>query len=308
MKSAKLESVIIKKIKELKQKRKAIILAHNYQPLEVQDIADFLGDSLELGRKASQTAAEVIVLCGVNFMPEIAAILCPEKIVLMPDINARCPMADMVDINRLKSVKEKNPNALIVAYVNTTAEVKAESDICCTSANAIKVIQSLDTNREIIFIPDKYLGHYLASQTAKKITYWDGYCPIHMMILPEEILRLKNEHTAADVIVHPECRPEVIKLADRVLSTGGMCKYAKEAKAKEIIVGTETGLIYRLQKENPDKQFFPASELAVCPNMKLGSLEKILWTLEDMVNVVKVPDEIGTKAINAINKMLSIVG
>jgi len=299
---------LIKKILELKKERKAVILVHNYQPPEVQDIADFLGDSLELSRKAAQTDAEIIVFCGVHFMAETASILCPDKKVLMPDISAGCPMANMVDVISLRKMKEKHPSALVLSYVNTTAEVKAESDICCTSANAIKVVQSLDSDIEIIFVPDKYLGQYVISQTGRKMILWDGYCPVHAKILVDDILKQKREHPDAEVIVHPECTPDVIKLADKVLSTNGMCRYAKETRNKELIVGTEVGIIYRLQKENPDKKFYPASELAICPNMKLGSLEKVLWVLEDIKNEVKVPKEIQLKAIQPVNKMLSITG
>ncbi|MFN3966082.1 MAG: quinolinate synthase NadA [Endomicrobiia bacterium] len=299
---------LVKKIQELKKKRKAIILVHNYQPPEVQDIADFLGDSLELSRKAAQTDAEVIVFCGVHFMAETASILCPDKTVLMPDINAGCPMANMINRDQLKKLKSEHTEATVVAYVNTTAEVKAESDICCTSANAVKVVSSLDKDKQIIFVPDKYLGQYITSQTKREMIYWNGYCPVHVKILPEDIIKQKQNHPDAEVIVHPECTPEVIKLANKVLSTSGMCRYSKETNAKEIIVGTEVGIIYRLQKENPDKKFYPASELAICPNMKLGSVEKVLWVLEELKNEVKVPKEIQIKAIQAVNRMLSITG
>ncbi|MCM8819604.1 MAG: quinolinate synthase NadA [Candidatus Omnitrophica bacterium] len=299
-------SSLVKKISELKKDRNAIILVHNYQPPEVQDIADFLGDSLELSIKAAQTDAKVIVFCGVHFMAETASILCPDKTVLMPDINAGCPMANMIDAKQLKKLKIEHPEAIVVAYVNTTAEVKAESDICCTSSNAIKVVQSQDKDKEIIFVPDKYLGQYVTYMTQREMIYWEGYCPVHVKILAEDIVKLKKEHPDAEVIVHPECTPQVIKLADRVLSTGGMCRYAKETTAKKIIVGTEIGIIYRLQKENPDKKFYPASELAICPNMKLGSLEKVLWVLEELKNEVKVPKEIQVKAIKPIKRMLSI--
>lgn len=301
-------SLLVEKILKLKEKNKAIILVHNYQPPEVQDIADFLGDSLELSRKAAQTDAEVIVFCGVHFMAETASILCPDKMVLMPDINAGCPMANMVDSIRLRSLKEKHPSAIVLSYVNTSAEVKAESDICCTSANAIRVVQSLDSNQEIIFVPDKYLGQYITSQTGRRMVYWDGYCPVHIKILPEDILKQKRAHPHAEVMVHPECTPEVIKLADKVLSTSGMCRYAKESESREIIVGTERDIVYRLQKGNPDKRFYPASEVAICPNMKLSSLEKVLWALEDMKNEVKVPNEIRVRAVQPVNKMLSITG
>ena len=299
---------LVEKIIKLKEKRKAVILVHNYQVPEIQDIADYLGDSLELSRKASQTNAEVIVFCGVHFMAETASILSPNKTVLVPDIHAGCPMADMVDLTKLRTLKKEHPDAIVVSYVNTTAEIKAESDICCTSANAIKVIQSLDNSQEIIFVPDKYLGQYVTNQTGRKMILWDGYCPVHVKILAEDIIRQKRKYPQAEVMVHPESTPEVIKLADKVLSTSGMCRYARESKTKEIIVGTEIGLLYRLKKENPGKEFYPVSELAVCPNMKLNSLEKVLWALEDMKNEVKVPEDIRLKAIKAVNKMLSIGG
>lgn len=294
---------LVEKILELKEKRNAIILAHNYQIGEVQDIADYLGDSLGLSRQAAKTDVGVIVFCGVHFMAETAAILCPDKIVLMPDINAGCPMADMIDKERLKLLKSKHPRAIVVSYVNTSAEVKAESDICCTSANAVKLIKSLKS-QEIIFTPDKYLAHYVSSKTSKKIIPWNGYCPSHVKILPEDILKAKHSHPGAEVIVHPECTPEVIELSDKALSTEGMCKYVKESNTLEIIVGTEIGLLYRLRKENPGKKFYPASELATCPNMKLTTLEKILWSLEDMKEQVTVPEEIRIKAKKAIDRML----
>lgn len=297
-------SSLVEKIKELKHKRKAVILVHNYQPPEVQDIADYLGDSLGLSRKAAETDAEIIIFCGVLFMAETASILSPDKTVLMPDINAGCPMADMVDSVKLRDLKKKHPEAIVVSYVNTSAEVKAESDICCTSANAVKVIQSLDRNMEIIFVPDKYLGSYVENQTGRKMILWDGYCPVHVKILAEDIIKQKKKYPKAEVIVHPECTPEVINLADKILSTSSMCKYAKETTSKEIIIGTEKDIIYRLERENPGKRFYPASALAVCPNMKLNNLEKVLWSLEDMKHEVKVPGEIQAKAIKAVNRML----
>lgn len=299
-------SMLSEKISKLKKERNAVILVHNYQPPEVQDIADFLGDSLELSQKAAMTDAEVIIFCGVHFMAETASILCPDKTVLMPDIEAGCPMADMADVEKLCELKKKHPGALVISYVNTTAEVKAESDICCTSANAVKIVQSLDANREIIFVPDKYLGQYVMNRTGRKMILWDGYCPVHVKILAEDIIKQKEKYPDAEVIVHPECTQDVINLTDKVLSTSGMCRYAKETKVNKIIIGTETGLIYRLQKENPEKEFYPASELAVCPNMKLNSLEKVLWALEDMKEEVKVPEEIRAKAIQSVDKMVSL--
>ena len=296
---------LVEKILNLKKKRNAVILAHNYQPGEVQDIADFVGDSLGLSQNAAKTDAGVIVFCGVHFMAETAAILCPDKTVLLPDINAGCPMADMITAERLKKKKEEFPNATVVCYVNSTAEVKAESDICCTSANALDVVESLDA-QEILFVPDQYLGHYISTQTDKKMILWPGYCPIHVIIRPEHIEQLRQEHPQARVVVHPECRPEVIALADEVLSTGGMCRYARRSEVKEVIVGTEVGIIHRLKKENPGKNFFPVSDKAICPNMKLITLEKVLWSLEDMTPEVKVPEEIRLKAKEAVDRMLEI--
>lgn len=301
-----MQETLVSKIQELKEKRNAVILSHNYQIGEVQDIADFKGDSLGLSIEASKTKAKVIIFCGVHFMAETAAIVNPKKTVLMPDVTAGCPMADMITAKQLRDMKKKHPKAPVVAYVNTTAEVKAESDICCTSANAGKIIESLEAD-EIIFIPDKYLGHYHARTSKKKFHFWDGYCPIHVKILSEHIKNLKAEHPSAKVMVHPECLPDVIDLADAVRSTSGMVKYAKETDAKEFIVGTEVGLVYRLQKENPGKIFYPATKLAVCPNMKKTNLEKILWSLEDMKERIVVPEDIRVKAKRAIDKMLAIV-
>ena len=298
---------IIKKIEELKKKRNAVILVHNYQIAEVQDIADYLGDSLGLSIQASKTKADVIVFCGVHFMAETAAIISPNKKVIMPEINAGCPMADMITVEKLKKLKAKHPKAKVVCYVNSGADIKAESDICCTSANAVKVCKSLKEAEEIIFVPDKYLGHYTPTKLPdKKFTLWEGFCPTHVMILPQHIEKAKKEHPRAKVMVHPECRPETIAQADEVLSTGGMVKYAKESEAKEIIVGTEVGMIYRLQKENPGKKFYAASDRAICPNMKMTTLEKVLWSLEDLKTEVKVPQDIAKKAKTAIEKMLEI--
>ncbi len=297
---------LIDKITQLKKERNAVILAHNYQLGEVQDIADFVGDSLDLSRKAAKTGAEVIVFCGVHFMAETASILCPEKIVLLPEINAGCSMADMITVEKLKEEKKKYLNPYVICYVNSSAEVKAESDICCTSANAIKIVKKLDETKEFLFIPDQYLGHYVSTELNKKIVLWPGYCPTHIRILPEDIIRLKSEHPQAKVMVHPECRPEVISLADGVQSTVGMCKFAKETEAPEIIVGTELGIIHRLRKENPEKRFFTASEQAICPDMKLITLKKVVWSLEEMQSQIKVPVEIANKARKAVDKMLEL--
>jgi quinolinate synthase len=300
-----LNAEIVKRIIDLKKRRKAIILAHNYELGEVQEIADSVGDSLELSQNAARTDAEVIVFCGVHFMAETASILCPDKVVLLPDANAGCPMANMITARKLIQRKKELPGAGVVCYVNSTADVKAESDICCTSANAVKAVLSLDAP-EILFVPDQFLGHYVSTKVDRKIILWPGYCPTHARIMPQDILKLKAEYPLAKVMVHPECRPEVIALADEVLSTGGMRSFARTTGAREIIVGTELGIIYRLKKENPEKRFIPASEQAVCPRMKLITLEKILWSLEEMSPEVKVPEEIRVRAKRAVDRMLEV--
>jgi len=299
------DAEIVEKILALKKERNAVILAHNYQLGEVQDIADFVGDSLELSQDAAETGAGVIVFCGVRFMAETASILCPEKVVLLPDVNAGCLLADMITAEQLRAKKKEHLQAVVVCYVNSPAEVKAESDICCTSANAVRVVESLDA-REILFVPDQYLGHYVSTKTGKKMILWPGFCPTHARIRPEKIRELKREYPQAKVVVHPECTPEVIALADEVLSTGGMCRYAQRDDVREMIVGTELGIIHRLKKENPGKRFIPVSEQAICPDMKLITLEKVLWSLEDMSPEVKVPREIRLKAKAAVDKMLKI--
>lgn len=301
------DAELIEKISALKKRRGAVILAHNYQLGEIQDIADFVGDSLELSQRAAETDADVIVFCGVHFMAETASILCPDKVVLLPDMNAGCPMADMITAERLREKKKEHPQAVVVCYINSSAEVKAESDICCTSANAVGIVESLDA-REILFIPDQYLGHYVSARTGKKMILWPGFCPTHVRIKPERIKELRQEYPQAKVVIHPECRPDVIALADEVLSTGGMCRYAKRDEVREMVVGTEQGIIHRLKKENPGKRFIPVSEQAICPNMKLITLEKILWSLEEMSPEVKVPEGIRLRAKAAVDKMLKIGG
>ncbi len=295
---------LVEEILSLKRERNAVILAHNYQLGEVQDIADFVGDSLELSQDAAKTRAEVIVFCGVQFMAETASILCPDKVVLLPDIHAGCPMADMITAEKLREKKRELPQATVVCYINSSAEVKAESDVCCTSANAVRVIESLDAE-EILFVPDQYLGHYISTKTDKRMNLWPGFCPTHIRIQPQDIIKLKKEHPQAKVVVHPECRPEVIALADEVLSTGGMCKFAPKTEAKEIIVGTEMGIIHRLRKENPGKRFISVSEQAICPRMKLITLESVLWSLQEMNPEVKVPEDIRLRAKAAVDKMLN---
>ena len=299
------DAELAEKISALKKRRNAVILAHNYQLGEVQDIADFVGDSLDLSQRAAKTNAGVIVFCGVRFMAETASILCPEKVVLLPDANSGCLLADTITAEQLRAKKKEHPQAVVVCYVNSPAEVKAESDICCTSANAVKVVKNLDA-QEIIFVPDQYLGHYVSTRTGKKMILWPGFCPTHARIKPERIKELKREYPQAKVVVHPECTPEVIALADAVLGTGGMCRYAQRDEVREMIVGTELGILHRLRKENPDKRFIPVSEQAICPDMKLITLEKVLWSLEKMSPEVKVPEEIRLKAKASVDRMLKI--
>ena len=298
-----LHSGLADKIAELKKKHNAVILAHNYQLGEVQDIADLVGDSLELSQNAAETRADVLVFCGVHFMAETASILSPDKTVILPDLAAGCPMADMINADDLRRLKSEHPNAVTVCYVNTSAEVKAESDVCCTSANAVKVVQKLNA-AEIIFVPDKYLGAYVSRQTGKEMILWPGYCPTHARIQAEDIRRLRQLYPQADIMVHPECRPEVSEMADYVLSTGGMVRHARNTRSKEIVVATEIGIIHRLKKENPGKTFIPVSEQAICPRMKLITLENIFWSLEDLSPVVRVPGDIRVKARRAVDRML----
>ncbi len=297
---------LVKKIKKLQKERHAVILAHNYQVPEVQDIADFVGDSLGLSVQASKTDADVIVFCGVHFMAETAKILSPEKRVLLPDKDSACPMADMINADQLRKLKAAHPGAKVLCYVNTSAEVKAECDMCCTSSNAVKIVrEAFAKDEEIIFVPDKYLAHYVASQAGRDFITWKGFCPTHARILPEAIVEQKRLHPQAKVIVHPENRPEVIALADAVLSTGGMSTFAHKDSAEEFIVGTEIGILHRLQKENPGKKFYRVSDVAVCPNMKRTTLEKVLWSLEEMTFEIEVPEETAARARDSIKKMLA---
>ena len=297
-------------LKKLKKEKNAVILAHNYQLPEIQDIADFVGDSLGLSIEAAKTDADIIVFCGVHFMAETAKILSPQKIVLLPDKNAGCPMADMIDAEGLKSLQVKHPDAVTVCYVNTSAAVKAHCDYCCTSANAQKIMENIllnHQNKEIIFIPDKYLAQNVSAQVKHDFIIWEGYCPTHAKILPENIMQAKRLHPKAKVIVHPECRTTVTELADVVTSTEGMSKYIRKTPETEFIIGTETGIIHRMKKENPDKYFYPAAEMAVCPNMKRITLEKVLWSLEDLSYEITVPPDIMEKARLSIERMLQIV-
>jgi quinolinate synthase len=300
-------SDIVKKIEKLKKERNAVILAHNYQISEVQDIGDYVGDSLGLSFEASRTKADVIIFCGVYFMAETAKILSPGKTVLIPDKDAGCPMADMITVAELKDLKKKHPKAKVLCYVNSSAEIKAESDVCCTSANAVEIAEkAFSKDDEIIFVPDKYLANYTATKVDRRFIFWHGFCPTHMRILPEHIQKQKALHPDAEVLVHPECAAPAIVAADKVLSTGGMWKYVKASKCREFIIGTEEGMAYCLKKENPDKEFYLASDMAVCPNMKRITLGKVLSSLEEMKFEITIPDAISKKARKGISRMMDL--
>lgn len=283
----------------------AVILAHNYQLGEIQDVADFVGDSLELSRKAAETAADVIVFCGVHFMAETAKILSPQKTVLLPDLQAGCPMADMITVEQLREFKAKYPGRPVVAYVNTSAAVKAEVDICCTSANAVKVVESVDAD-EVLFVPDKCLGDYVASKVSKKVILYPGFCPTHQRIRPEDILKRKGEHPNAVILVHPECTRAVIQLADCVCSTSGMLRFVRESEERDFIIATEKGMLHRLYKENPGKEFYTPTENTICPNMKKITLEKLAWSMEDNQYPIELPPDIIEKARGSIERMIAI--
>jgi len=297
---------LLDRLLELKRQRNAVILAHNYQRPEVQDAADFTGDSLGLSQQAAKTSAEVILFCGVHFMAETAAIICPDKTVLMPDPNAGCPMANMVTPRELAAMKAQHPNAVVVTYVNSSAAIKAMSDICCTSANAVRVVASVPRDREVLFVPDASLGDWVARQLARPLILWPGYCPTHHRIVAKDVAALKAEHPDALFVCHPECTADVIALADHVASTSGMVRWCRETPAKKIIVGTELGLLHRLRKDSPEKTFLEVSPLADCPNMKLNTIEKMVWSLEDMVYRVSVPPQVAEPARRAIERMLEI--
>lgn len=301
-----MSDALLEKLNRLKRARNAVILAHNYQRPEVQDAADYTGDSLGLSRQAAKTDADVILFCGVDFMAETAAILCPNKRVLSPDLHAGCPMANMVTARELRELKAQHTQALVVCYVNSSAEVKAESDICCTSANAVLVLASLPDDKEIIFVPDRSLGEYAAKKSGRKVILWPGYCPTHHLILADDIRKARAEHPGAMVVVHPECTGDVIALADNVASTTGMLRVCRESNAEEFVIGTEIGLLHRLRKENPQKRFYPATRLSDCPNMKINTIEKMVWSLEEMIYPVTVPAPIADKARRTIERMLEI--
>jgi quinolinate synthase len=299
---------LTEKILKLKKEKRAVILAHNYQRPEIQDIADYVGDSIEISRKAMQEKdAEIIVFCAVDFMAESAAILNPQKKVLLPTLGARCPMAQMLTVEEIKRQKATHPNAPVVLYVNTLAAAKAQCDICCTSANAVDVIQSLDADT-VLFGPDRNLAEYVQERTGKTLIPIPeyGFCPTHLLFQPEDVKVLKLEHPDAAVMAHPECSSEMRKSADFIGSTSKMCRYAKESSAREFIVGTEEGLLHRLRKENREKRFFVAYEGAVCPNMKLTTLDRLYVSLRDEKHVVKVPEQTAQKARKALERMFEV--
>ncbi len=296
---------LIDEINKLREEKNAVILAHYYQPGEIQDIADFVGDSLQLAQQAAETDADVIVFCGVHFMAESAAILSPDKIVLLPEPKAGCPMADMVDASDLKEEKAKLPGVKVVCYVNSSAEVKAESDICCTSSNAEKIVNSL-VGEDILFVPDKNLGGYVASKMDRPMHLWEGFCPTHHRLQLRDIVKSKNEHPNAKVLVHPECQKEVWQEADYVGSTAGIIKYAENSTDQEFIIGTECGILHELEKRCPGKKFYMASDSMTCPNMKKTNLHKVRDSLSDLSPRVTVPDEIREKAIGALERMLAV--
>ena len=300
------KKILIKEILAWKKKREAVILAHVYQPGEIQDIADFTGDSLFLSQQAAKTQAKVIVFCGVQFMAETASILSPEKIVLLPEIKAGCPLADMAPAEKVKSKIKELPEAVVISYINSSAVVKSLSDYCCTSANAVQIAQSIPAEKEILFLPDMNLADFTAKKAKRKIIPWPGFCPTHHLLTREDVIKAKKLHPQALLLVHPECRPEVCDLADYIGSTRGIIEFASNNSAKEYIIGTELGIFHPLKKNNPNKKFFPASENMICRNMKLITLEKVLYSLQNLEPRITVPEEISKKSLKALNRMIEI--
>lgn len=296
---------LVAAIRQAQGERAAVILAHNYQLPEVQDVADFTGDSLELSRKAAEMDAEVIVFCGVHFMAQTAKLLSPERPVLLPHPGAGCPMADMVDPAQLEALKAQHPGLPVVAYVNTTAEVKAGSDICCTSANSVRVVESLDDTDEVLFIPDRYLAHWTQRHTTKRLIAYPGFCPTHALMTAEMIEQARREHPGALVMCHPECPPEVCDGADVVASTSGMVRAARERPEREIIVGTEWGLAWRTAQDNPGKRFYIFPE-AVCPNMKKITLLLLLGSLREMTGQIEIAEDVLGPARRAVERMVAL--
>ena len=307
---------ILKEISDLKKQKNAVILAHNYQIPEIQDIADFIGDSLGLAKKALEVEAEIIIFCGVHFMAETASILCPDKKILLPDLDAGCSLADSIDVNQLRDWKKKNPGAVVVSYVNTTAEIKAESDYCFTSSNAVKIVESIDKNKEILFLPDMFLGAYVQRKTNRKINVWPGECHVHAAMTYEEIKNLRDEYEETEVLIHPECAcgSQAMYYSEKnndkkmhFLSTEAMINRAKETESKNIIVATETGVIHKLKKNSPDKNFIPIHKSPTCKYMKMITVDKVLETLKSESPEVKVEKYIAAKAKMAIDRMVGLV-
>lgn len=298
---------IAREIRRLKVERKALVLAHNYTRPEIQDIADFTGDSLELSRKAAECHAPVIVFCGVRFMAETAKILSPEAIVLHPNPRSGCPMADMASREEIASYRKAHPDTLIVAYVNTTAAAKTEVDICCTSGNAEKVLESIPEEKKVLFLPDANLGANLNRRLDRKMALWPGWCPTHNKILPEHILEAKAKHPDALVLVHPECTPKVVDLADQALSTGGMLSFVRNSKNREFIIGTECGILHRMCKENPGKAFYPLEPAVICPNMKCITIEDVFLALRDLSPEIKLDESLRLRAREPIGRMLEVL-
>ena len=302
------EAMLKEKLAILKRERNAVILAHNYQEGAIQDVADFVGDSLALAQQAQRTKAQVILFCGVHFMAETAAMLCPEKTVLMPDTNAGCSLADMIIPQQIRAWRAKHPNAIVICYVNTSAEVKAECDYCVTSTNGVKIIEHIPEDREILFVPDYYLGSYLKAKTKRNIHLWKGYCPAHAAILPEQVDQLREDHPEAEFLMHPECGclTKQMDLADSVLSTEGIVRHVERSTAQEFIIATETGMLNRLRREFPDKKFYPASEHATCHHMQRNTLEKVFMSLVRMQYKVSVDPKVAARAVQPIERMLAI--
>ena len=295
-------------IMRLKEERNAVVLGHNYmEPALFHSIPDYTGDSLALSRKAAQTDKDIIVFCGVRFMAETAAILSPEKTVLLPDKSAGCPMADMITAEQLRRLRQEHPNALVVCYVNSSAEVKAQSDYCCTSANAVEIVNSLPQDGRIIFVPDQHLGRFVAERTGRDLVLWPGYCTTHVLITEDDIRMARAKYPDAIVMAHPECTEPVKELADELLSTGQMLKFAAKSTVQQFIVATEIGIIHALKKQNPEAEFYPASTRAVCPNMKKITVDKVIASLEDKRYEITVPEHIRTRAKKSLDRMVEIL-
>jgi quinolinate synthase len=299
------DRAVAEQVQKVKRERNAVILAHNYQRPEIQDIADYTGDSLGLARQASTTDAEVIVFCGVHFMAETACILSPEKVTLLPELRAGCPLADMATPEGVRKTRSENPGSIVVSYVNTSAAVKAESDYCCTSSNAVQVVTAAEGDT-VLFVPDRNLAHYVEGQVDKRIIAWDGYCHVHEYITPEQILDALADHPGAEVIAHPECRQRVLAIAHHVRSTSGMIEAALESPAEEFIIATEEGMLHPLSKAVPQKRFYSPAGEHICPNMKLITLSKVLWALQTLEPRVTVAEDIRVRALGAVERMLAL--